>query len=66
MFPAPHTKHNETKSHLHGKNSLSQLAEFRLDDVGGRIADLKVESRNDINYVKYNVSARIPAGYVAE
>jgi hypothetical protein len=34
--------------------------------VGNRIADRKAESRNDINYVKCNVSAHIPTGHVAE
>ena len=66
MFLALYPKRNETKSVPLGKNSLSLLAEFHPDDVGGRIADRQSESRNDINYVKCNVSARVPAGHVAE
>jgi hypothetical protein len=66
MFLTRRTKCSETKSSLRGKTWLSAIAEFRLDDAGERIAGHKTENRNDIDHVKYHVSADVPAGHAAE
>jgi hypothetical protein len=66
MFLTLEAKRNETKSMPRGKKSLSLLAESRFDGVGERIADRRTESRNDIYYVKFNVSACVSSGDAAE